>query len=89
MTKKKKKTKQTHRYREQTSGYQWEEGREEGQDRDRQVGEWEVQTVLYKISYKDMLQNMEYTQYFIITINGVQQGVQPLKMLKYCTSTIL
>ena len=27
------KQKQTHRYREQTSGYQWGEGREEGQDR--------------------------------------------------------
>ena len=27
------KQKQTHRYREQTSGYQWEDGREEGQDR--------------------------------------------------------
>ena len=30
-----KKKKQTHRYREQTSGYQWGEGREEGQGRDR------------------------------------------------------
>ena len=27
------KKKQTHRYREQTSGYHWGEGREEGQDR--------------------------------------------------------
>jgi len=27
------KQKQTHRYREQISGYQWGEGREEGQDR--------------------------------------------------------
>ena len=27
------KQKQTHRYREQTSGYQWGEGRGEGQDR--------------------------------------------------------
>jgi len=27
------KRKQTHRYREQTSGYQWEEGKEEGKDR--------------------------------------------------------
>ena len=27
------KQKQTHRYRKQTSGYQWEEGRVEGQNR--------------------------------------------------------
>ena len=27
------KQKQTHRYRKQTSGYQWGEGRREGQDR--------------------------------------------------------
>ena len=27
------KQKQTHRYRKQNSGYQWEEGREEEQDR--------------------------------------------------------
>ena len=29
------KQKQIHRYREQTSGYQWAEGRGEGQDRGR------------------------------------------------------
>ena len=29
------KQKQTHSYREQTSGYQWGEGRTEGQDRGR------------------------------------------------------
>ena len=29
------KQKQTHRYREQTSGYQWGEGGEEGQDKGR------------------------------------------------------
>ena len=29
------KQKQTHRYREPTSGYQWEEGGGEGQDRDK------------------------------------------------------
>ena len=29
------KNKQIHRYREQTSGYQWEEGRGEGQYRER------------------------------------------------------
>ena len=31
------KNKQTHRYREQTSGYQWGEGRGEGQYRGREV----------------------------------------------------
>ena len=31
------KTKQTHRYREQTSFYQWGEGRKEGQDRGREL----------------------------------------------------
>ena len=29
------KKKQTHRYTEQTNGYQWREGRGEGQDRSR------------------------------------------------------
>ena len=32
------KKKQTHRYREQTSGYQWGVGRGEGQYRDEKVG---------------------------------------------------
>ena len=40
------KKQQTHRYREQTSGYQWGEGRGEGQYRD---GGWEVQAIGYKI----------------------------------------
>ena len=31
------KKKQTHRYSEQTSCYQWEEGKEEGQYRDREL----------------------------------------------------
>ena len=31
------KKKQTHKYREQTSGYQWGEGRGEGQYRDRGI----------------------------------------------------
>ena len=31
------KQKQTHRYREQTSGYQWERARGEGQDRGRRL----------------------------------------------------
>ena len=40
------KHKQAHIYREQTSPYQWGEGRREGQDR---VWDWEVQTTMYKI----------------------------------------
>ena len=39
------KQKQISRYREQTSGYHWGEGKEEGQDRGREL---EVQTTLYK-----------------------------------------
>ena len=30
----------------------------------------EVQTIKYKISHKDIVQCREYSQYFIITING-------------------
>ena len=44
----------THRYREQTSGYQG--GEEKG---NIGVGDEEVQTVKYKISYKDILYNTE------------------------------
>ena len=44
------KKKQTHRYREQTSGYQWGRG-------NKWVGEWEVQTFGCKIGYKDILYN--------------------------------
>ena len=45
-----KKERQTHRYKEQPRGYQWEEGRGEGQER---AGDSKVQTVMCKISYKD------------------------------------
>ena len=38
---KKTKKKQTHRYREQTSGYQWGEGRGEGQYRGKKVLLWD------------------------------------------------
>ena len=48
------KKKETHRYREQTSGYYWGEGSGEGQYR---VGDEEIQTIRYKISYKDILYN--------------------------------
>ena len=42
---------QTHRYREQTSDYQWH--------RAQTGGEWKVQTIRYKIGYKYVLYNME------------------------------
>ena len=48
------KKKQSHRYREQTSGYQWGEGRGEGQYR---VGGLRGTNYWYKISYKDILYN--------------------------------
>ena len=32
------KKKQTNRFREQTSGYQWEKGRGRGKDKDRELG---------------------------------------------------
>ena len=36
------------------------------------VGQWELQTIGYKIGYKDLLYNTgEYSQYFLITVNGV------------------
>ena len=43
--------KQTYRYREDTSGYQWGEG-------NIGVGDYTVQIISYKISYKDILYNM-------------------------------
>ena len=39
------KQQQTHIYSEQTNGYKWGEGREEGQDRGRDP---QVQTTMYK-----------------------------------------
>ena len=40
------KQKQTHRYREQTHGYQWEKGWGSGKIG---VGDWEVETTVNKI----------------------------------------
>ena len=48
---------QTHTYREQTSGYQWGEGRREGQDKGRGLRGTNY-NMRYKISYKDILYNM-------------------------------
>ena len=48
---------QTHRHREQTRGFQWEEGRRgDGEDG---VGELEVQTIRHKISQKDIFTTQE------------------------------
>ena len=44
------KQKQVHKYRQQTSGYQWTEGKGRG---NRGVGDYEVQTTL--LYYKDIL----------------------------------
>ena len=48
------KQKQTHRFREQTSSYQWGERRGRGRIG---VGGKDVQTIRFKISYKDVLYN--------------------------------
>lgn len=57
--------KQTHRYRERTSGYQWRGGEEEY--RDGKMGDtnhW------LKDRPKDILQCGGYSQYFVITLIG-------------------
>ena len=55
------KQKRTHRYREQTSGYQWGEGKRQGQDRSkglRGTNYHKYSIVVSKtISYKDVLYN--------------------------------
>ena len=50
-----KKKEMTHRYREQTTGYWWGEGREQGLHRGR--GE-EVQIITYKIIHKNILHSI-------------------------------
>ena len=57
-------------HREQTSGYQWEEGM--GRDK-RGVGDSEIQTTTYKINKPQgyIVQHKECRQQFIITINRV------------------
>ena len=63
------KKKQTHKYRKQTSGYWWGEGSWEGQDRGRgfRRKNYYVKSKVQECS----VQQREYTQYFIITINEV------------------
>ena len=58
------KKQQTHRYREQISGSSGGRG-------NSGVGEWEVQTIRCKISSKMYCTNGDYSQYCVITINGM------------------
>ena len=60
------KMKQTYRYREQTSGYQWGEGSVEGKKGFRRL---KVQTIMYKINKVQgyIVQHRERNQYFITT----------------------
>ena len=52
------KKKQTHRYRAQTSSYQWRKGRGTGH---YGGGGVRVQTIRYKVNYRDILYNMRNT----------------------------
>ena len=72
------KKKQTHRYRKQTCGYQWGEGSREGQERGRGLRGTNYYT-MYKINKLQghTVQHREYSQYFIVTINGLK----PLKIV--------
>ena len=62
--------KQTHRYREQTSGYKWREGRWEGPVRGRGLKAASYYDKIIKLQGY-IVQYGKYRQYFIITINGV------------------
>ena len=56
------KKKLTHRYREQTSDYQWGDGTGKGGKR---AGKYKIQTLMYKISYKDVLYNTRNTTHIL------------------------
>ena len=59
------KRKQTHRNREQTSAER------EGKRGQIGKGDKKEQTTMYKINTLQGYSNREYSQYFIITLNGV------------------
>lgn len=65
-----KKKKQVHGYKEQTNGYQWGEGREEGQDRSRRK---RLIVGLYKIRYVKYLAIVNTTEFkeFFIKQNNI------------------
>ena len=62
------KKKQTHRYREQTRGYQW--GQERGRD-NRGRGLRGTNYYVWNNIQGYIVQHGDYSQYFIMTINGV------------------
>ena len=69
---------QTHRYREQTSGYQLGERGGEGQYREG-IKRFKL---MYNISKLQgyIVQHRVYSQYFIMTINRIL----PLKIMNHC-----
>ena len=60
----------THRYREQTS---IASGERKGRMGKIGIGDWEIQTTIYKINklQEYIVEHREYSQYLIITLNGV------------------
>ena len=71
------KKKQTHRYREQTSGYQWEEGRV-GKNNDGELRDKDTMHEIKKLQIYILLHG-ECSQYYIITVSGVK----PLKLMNH------
>ena len=63
------KRKQTHRYREQTSGYQWEEGRV-GKNNDGELRDKDTMHKINKLQIYIVLHG-ECSQYYMITVSGV------------------
>lgn len=59
------KKRQTRRYRQQTSDYKWGGGAIPGG-----VEEEGAQTIRYQIGSRMYIQHREYSQYFIVSING-------------------
>ena len=62
--------KQTHRYGKQTSAYQWGEGKRAGQDRGKGLKGTNYYCKINKLQ-RYIVHHREYSQHFIITINGV------------------
>ena len=64
------KPKRTHRHREQTNGCQWGEGWWREQDRGGGLRRTKYQVYIKKIQGHN-IQQREYSQYLIITLNGI------------------
>ena len=74
---------QTHKYRGQTSGYQWGEGKGEGQ---HGGGDEEAQTITYKIGYKgDSLAVQWLGLGAFIAVAWVRSLVGELRFHKLCS----